>query len=118
MRLCSRVLLFPQALQRHLPRPASLDLVIPAAKPAADRQRMSLRERAEEALVQELATLLQYDEAKYPVVVSKDKQERKSKAKAAAAVPPLPVRVAAHWCKGFAGRHWLGIYVGWHGQVC
>ena len=81
---------------------------------------MSLRERAEEALVQELATLLQYDEAKYPVVVSKDKQERKSKAKAAAAVPPLPVRRAAHQLKGFAGCLYtaIGWNVGWHGQVC
>lgn len=57
----------PQVLQRHLPRPVSLELLPPPKQPA-EVAAMSLRERAEYELGQELTALLTHDAAAYPIV--------------------------------------------------
>lgn len=56
----------PQVLQRNLPRPLSLDLVSEHSKDGANA---SLRERAEQLLIQEMLTLLRHDAATYPLKV-------------------------------------------------
>eukprot|EP00798_Chlamydomonas_sp_ICE-L_P017404 gene17404-23704_t len=67
-----------KALQRHLPRPASLDLMAaPVRASAADK--LSLRERAEDELANELLLLLKHDAAKYPVARSDPGEKKKSK---------------------------------------
>lgn len=56
-----------QALQRNLPRPVSLT-GLPPRRPASELPKLSLREKAEELVAREMASLLQHDAAKYPVV--------------------------------------------------
>ena len=96
-----------QALQRHLPRPTSLDLMAPPVRHAgADGvSKLSARERAEDELATELQALLQHDAAKYPV--GADGENRKKSKRSGGghgghlAVPSLPeyseedMRVAA-----------------------
>ncbi len=55
-----------QALQRGLPRPVSLAL-LPAPKPLSELSQMSLRERAEDAVIEEMQKRLNYDTRKYPL---------------------------------------------------
>ncbi len=63
-----------QALQRRLPRPATVDH-LPAPRPAPELARLSLRERAEDALLEEVGRLLRHDTARYPVPPSSDSKE-------------------------------------------
>ena len=56
-----------QALQRGLPRPLSIDK-LPPPKAPAELVAMSLRERAEAELNNELAALVQHDNHTYPQV--------------------------------------------------
>ena len=77
----------PQALQRGLPRPVSLDRLPgpasrqqPQAQASEASERLSLKERAEEMLAAELALLLRHDAAKYPLAPpAKDKDKKKDK---------------------------------------
>mmetsp|Transcript_7123 Transcript_7123/g.12265 ORF Transcript_7123/g.12265 Transcript_7123/m.12265 type:complete len:828 (-) Transcript_7123:440-2923(-) len=53
------------ALQRGLPRPLSADS-LPAPRPLSELSKLSLRERAEDMLLEELTTRLRYDSLKFP----------------------------------------------------
>ncbi|KAL4447677.1 hypothetical protein ABPG75_004896 [Micractinium tetrahymenae] len=77
-------------LQRGLPRPASLDL-LPQPRPDAQLERLSARELAEELLHRELAALVSYEAAKYPLHEKKEKKGKGGGSGAAngAAVPPI-----------------------------
>lgn len=55
-----------QTLQRGLPRPASIDK-LPGPRAPAELAAMSLRERAEAELNNELAALVQHDNLTYPI---------------------------------------------------
>lgn len=55
-----------QTLQRCLPRPVSIDK-LPPPKAPTELEAMSLRERAEAELNNELAALVQHDNVTYPV---------------------------------------------------
>lgn len=78
-----------KALQRRLPRPASLDIATSAIKVVSDHAKLSLREKADNLLVEEIVALLHHDAAKYPPASGKDKQDKKAKTKAAGTVPSL-----------------------------
>mmetsp|Transcript_23430 Transcript_23430/g.51433 ORF Transcript_23430/g.51433 Transcript_23430/m.51433 type:complete len:829 (+) Transcript_23430:239-2725(+) len=82
-----------KALQRHLPRPAATEHLAPPARSAAEQSKLSVRERAEELLAQELVLLLQHDAAKYPVVREKEgkKKDKGSGRTAQAEVPDILV---------------------------
>lgn len=56
----------PQALQRGLPRPLSLD-GMPPAKPTREAEALPLTARADEALRRELQALITHDAVKYPL---------------------------------------------------
>lgn len=58
-----------KALQRGLPRPATVASVAGAA-PAVDGPSVPGRERAERLLAQEMEALLAHDNAKYPLKVT------------------------------------------------
>ncbi|KAL6764025.1 pre-mRNA splicing factor component-domain-containing protein [Haematococcus lacustris] len=81
-----------KALQRGLPRPLSLDQ-LPSPRPATELPKLSLRERAEDLVVREVARLLEHDAAKYPVPLAasgKDSKEARKAAKRAAASIVVP----------------------------
>ena len=80
-----------RALQRQLPRPVSIDLVRPVPKSASEKEKMSVRERAEDLLAKEIVAMLEHDNAKYPIPTGKEKLDKKAaKSSAKTAVPPLP----------------------------
>jgi len=56
----------PQTLQRGLPRPMSIDK-LPQPKAPTELEAMSLRERAEAELYNELAALVQHDNTAHPL---------------------------------------------------
>eukprot|EP00983_Pelagomonas_calceolata_P104238 1159002-Pelagomonas_calceolata.AAC.1 len=62
-----------QALQRGLPRPLTLDL-LPHGRPAHEQPKLSLRERAEDMLKEEMLTVLAHDASKYPIVIKEGKK--------------------------------------------
>ncbi|GAB4822419.1 hypothetical protein N2152v2_009465 [Parachlorella kessleri] len=62
-----------QVLQRGLPRPATLDL-LPERRPDDQLGRLSAREQAEELLNREMASLLSFEAAKYPLREKKEKK--------------------------------------------
>ena len=80
-----------KALQRQLPRPVSLSLVTPAFRSAAEREKLSLRERAEEMLSLELVSLLEHDAAKYPISSGKEKADKKAAKPGRLVVPTIQV---------------------------
>lgn len=55
----------PQTLQRGLPRPVSIDK-LPPPKAPSELEALSLRERAEAELLNELAALVQHDNVTHP----------------------------------------------------
>lgn len=55
-------------LQRGLPRPVALDLVVPL-QPEADMSKLPYREAADRMLQHELAELLKHEAALYPLQV-------------------------------------------------
>ncbi|GAX75409.1 hypothetical protein CEUSTIGMA_g2853.t1 [Chlamydomonas eustigma] len=78
-----------KALQRQLPRPVSIDLVVPSSRSAAERERMSYREKADEMLTQEMVALLEHDAVKYPIPTGKEKVDKKAVKKHKVEVPHL-----------------------------
>ena len=58
-----------QVLQRGLPRPSAPELVVPL-QPEADASTLSYEEAADQLLRNELAALVKYDNAAYPIKVS------------------------------------------------
>jgi hypothetical protein len=58
-----------QVLQRSLPRPSAPELVVPL-QPEADASTLSYEEAAEQLLRNELAALVKYDNAAYPIKVN------------------------------------------------
>ena len=83
-----------RALQRQLPRPVSVELVAPLARSGAEREKLSMRERADEMLALELVAMLEHDAAKYPIPTGKDKVDKKAAKAGRLAVPALQVREA------------------------
>lgn len=78
-----------QALQRHLPRPVSLDQ-LPAPQHPAQAAQLSYREAAEQELLSELTAVLQHDAARYPIKDKKDKKDKRAAPTAMGAEgPPL-----------------------------
>mmetsp|Transcript_14021 Transcript_14021/g.37873 ORF Transcript_14021/g.37873 Transcript_14021/m.37873 type:complete len:825 (-) Transcript_14021:211-2685(-) len=77
-----------KALQRGLPRPLTLDL-LPHGRPAHEQPKLSLRERAEDMLKEEMLTVLAHDASKYPIVIKEGKKAKHAALAAAAAAPPI-----------------------------
>eukprot|EP00887_Chlorella_sp_A99_P003055 scaffold9.g3055.t1 len=71
-----------QVMQRGLPRPATLDL-LPAPRPDGELGGLGLRELAQELLAREVAALIGFEAAKFPL------KEKKASKAAAAGVAPI-----------------------------
>lgn len=111
-----------QTLQRGLPRPVSIDK-LPPPKAPAELEAMSLRERAEAELLNELAALVQHDNVTYPPPSDADaggggssKKRKKDKQQVEAAaqqqlVPKGPPLVQFSLAEMDAARELLGVEV-------